>query len=203
MCRAPVAGSVYVRQELPTMTALERRACLIGDSGAVVAHDGPLLRPLPLTERQIRIGRCRHDEFFRSRGSTERDRLRGVSRVWGLVAAPTAVCGVRPHWMLRQLSQPARDRACELFRSPSNPQLRARRGLVLELPNKRIHGRASPRTPAASSGRPTCAWTNRTSPRQLARPFGGVVTTTDWADALAGRDPQIQQISRNVLTGLG
>jgi len=132
----------------------------------------------------MRSGRCRHDEFLRSRGSTKRERLRGVSRLWRLVATPTTVHGVRPHWMLRQLAQPARDRACELVRALCHPQLRARRGLVLELPNKRIHGRASPRTPAASSPRPTRAWTRWTGSRQLARPFGGIVTTRWVATAL-------------------
>ena len=91
--------------------------------------------------------------------------------------------------MLRQFAQPARDRACELVRSRCHSQLRARRGLVLELPNKRIHGRASSRTSAASSPRPTCAWTRRTSSRQLARPLGGIVTTPWVATALGVRTP--------------
>jgi hypothetical protein len=121
--------------------------------------------------------RCKHDNVHRSGGSAKRDRLRGVSRVWGLVVAPTTVCRVRPYWMLRQLAQPARDRACELVRPPCHTQFRARRGLVLGLPHKQIRGRASPRTPAASSRRSTRAWTSRTGPRQLARPFGGIVTT--------------------------
>ena len=83
----------------------------------------------------------------------------------------------------------ARDRSCELVRSPCHLQLRARRGLVLELPNKRVHRRASPRTPAASSPRPTSAWTSRTGPRQLASPFGGIVTTPWVPTALGG--PQV------------
>ena len=37
-------------------------------------------------------------------------------------------------------------------------------------------------------------------------PAGGVVVTsgsTDWAHGLAGRDPQVEQITRNVLDRLG
>ena len=101
----------------------------------------------------------------------------GVSRIGGLVAAPTTVYGVRPHWMLRQLAQPARDRARELLGSLCHLQFRAWRGLVLELSNKRIHARASTRTPATSSPRPTGTWASRTGPRQLARALGGIVTS--------------------------
>ncbi len=108
-----------------------------------------------------------------------------MSRVWGLVAAPTKVCGVRPYWMLRQLAQPARHRPCELVRSPCHPQLRARRRLVLELPHPRLHARAPPGASAASSPRPTRTWASWASPRQLARALGGVVTAPCIATAFA------------------
>ena len=126
---------------------------------------------------EIRSGRCRHDECRRSRGSPERDRLRGVSRFRGLVVTPETVCGMRPHRMLRQLAEPARDRPRQLVGSHRHMQLRAGRGLVLGLPNERIHGRASSRTSAASSPRPTRARTSRTGSPKLARPVGGIVTT--------------------------
>ena len=112
----------------------------------------------------------------------------------GLVVTPTTVCGVRPHRMLRQLARPARDCARQLVRSPCHPQLRTRRGLVLELPNQRVHGRASPRTPAASSRRPTRAWTSRTGPRKLARPLGGVMTM-QWVATSSGAVPCQNEIS--------
>jgi hypothetical protein len=101
-----------------------------------------------------------------------------------VVAPPATVCGVRPHRLLRQLARPARHCACDRFGSPGHLQLRAGRGLVLELPNKRIHGRTWARTPAASSARPTRTWPSRTGPRQLAGPVVGFVTL--WAATSSG-----------------
>src|SRR5580704_13521607 len=79
--------------------------------------------------------------------------------------------------MLRQLPEPARDRARDLVGSLCHPQLRARRGLVLGLSNKRIRGRAAPCTSGASSPRPTRTWTSRTGSCQLARPVDGIVNS--------------------------
>jgi hypothetical protein len=120
-------------------------------------------------------GRRKHDKLNRSRSGTKWHRLRGMSRLWRLVATPTTVCRVRAHRVLRQLAQPARVCACEVFRSPCHPQFRAGRRLVLELPNERIHGGTTPRTAAASSRRPARSWARRAGPRQLAGPPGGIV----------------------------
>jgi hypothetical protein len=124
------------------------------------------------------LERCEHDGTHRPRGPTKRHRLPRVQRVRGVVATPTALRGVRPHWVLRQLTQPARDRSRPLVRSPCHPQFRARRGLVLGLQDKRICRRSSSRTPAAPSCQPTGAGPGRTGPWQLARAFGRDMTKT-------------------------
>jgi hypothetical protein len=151
------------------------------EPGAGVARDGHY--SFTYRYRHRRTGRCRHDGIRRFRSSTERVRLRGVSRVRGLVVPSTTMCGVRPHRVLRQLTQPARNRACELVRSLDHPELRARRGLVLGLPDQRVSRRTSPRTPAASSPRPTRARTSRTGAGQLAGSLGGI-------DMIRGASPR-------------
>jgi hypothetical protein len=125
---------------------------------------------LPLTPIPSR--RFKHDKCYRSGRSTNRNWLRGLSRLWRMVVAPTTLRGVRAHRMLRQLPESARNGPCDLVGSPCHPQLRAGRGLVLELPDQQIHKWTPPRTSAASSPRPAGAWSSRPGSRQLARPPG-------------------------------
>ena len=80
---------------------------------------------------------------------------------------------------------------------PPAPE-RAVRGRV----HRRPPVRRQPRPRRTSSASPTA--TPCSAPTR--RPAGGVVVTsgsTDWAHGLAGRDPQVEQITRNLLDRLG
>ena len=62
--------------------------------------------------------------------------------------------------------------------------------------------RRQPRPPRTSSASRTATPCSAPTPR----PAGGTVVTsgcTDWAHGLAGRDPQVEQITRNLLDRLG
>ena len=63
----------------------------------------------------------------------QRHRLRRVRERQRLVVPPAPLRGVRAHRVLRQLAVAARQRARGRRRAPADPQLRAGRGLVLEL----------------------------------------------------------------------
>src|SRR6516165_12621253 len=69
----------------------------------------------------------RHD------GPAERYRLCRVRGSPGLVVPPPALCAVRAHRLLRLLAGPACQRARGGHRAPDRPELRAGRGMVLEL----------------------------------------------------------------------
>jgi len=73
--------------------------------------------------------------------------LRGVSSSRGLVATSTTLCGVWPMGCCDDSAQQACERACELVGSRCHPQLRAWRGLVLELPNNEIPRRSRSHPP--------------------------------------------------------
>ena len=68
---------------------------------------------------------------------SERHRLRRVRPGRRLVGAPAPLRPVRPRRLLRLLPGPARHRALPGHRAPGDPELRARRGLVLGLPHRR------------------------------------------------------------------
>ena len=69
----------------------------------------------------------------------------------------------------------------------------------------RVHRRATVRRPIRR-GRRRASRTATPSSAPTRPPAGGVVVTsgsTDWAHGLAGRDPQVEQITRNILDRLG
>lgn len=83
----------------------------------------------------------------------QRDRMRRVRRQRWLVVSPAPVCAVRPYRLLRHLAIAACQRACGRDWSSAHPELRARRGVVLELPGERdIRGWSCAGAAAASSG---------------------------------------------------
>jgi len=70
--------------------------------------------------------------------------------------------------MLRRQPLAPCHRACHDVRSPRRPELRARRELVLELPDGHSPGRTRSGAASTSPGGPACARTGRQAARQLA-----------------------------------
>ena len=90
------------------------------------------------------------------------DRLRRVRRGGRLVVPPAPVRAVRARRLLRLLAVPARHRARQGHRAPADPELRAGRGLVLELPGRasstrRARAGAAAQPPARTRPRPARA----------------------------------------------
>jgi hypothetical protein len=92
-------------------------------------------------------------------------RMPGITK--RLVASPSAVCGVRPHRMLRQFSESACVQACGCDRTPDHYELRTRRGLVLRLRETADGQRCGITSPALASGGSNRTRTVRKSPSQL------------------------------------
>ncbi|CAA9219279.1 MAG: Isopeptidase T, partial [uncultured Blastococcus sp.] len=104
----------------------------------------------------------------RSGSAPVRGRLRGVRRGRRVVVPPPPLRAVRARRVLRLLPQPARPRPRGLLRPPGGPQLRARRGLVLELRHRAAGGRGGAGPAAAPSRRPAGTGPARSGAGRLA-----------------------------------
>src|SRR5580704_10988716 len=104
-------------------------------------------------------------------GPAQRDRLRRVRRSRGLVVPPAPLYPVRAHRLLRLLARPARQCARGGDGSPADPQLRARRGVVLELRGEPdVLQRPGPGPARAPSRRPAGTWPGGPRAPRLAVP---------------------------------
>ena len=126
------------------------------------------------TAPRTRTGRRPHEQRGTRRRpvrAAQRERLRRVRRGGRLVVPPAPVRPVRAHRLLRLVAVPARQRARQGGRPPGHPELRAARGVVLELPG-RPAVRARTRTGAAAPppAQPDHARPGRPGPRRLAGP---------------------------------
>src|SRR5258708_22664006 len=85
-----------------------------------------------------------------------------------LVAAFTPLRALWPHRLLRLVHIPAREPPCRRHGAPGHPELRARRGMVLELLDAAVPRRPqADRTPAPPA-RPARAWPSGTRAAGLA-----------------------------------
>src|SRR5271165_3632312 len=76
---------------------------------------------------------------------------------------------VRTYRLLRHITVAARERTRQLGRAPADPELRARRGMVLGLPGRGdVRARARPDPARAPSGRPARAGPGWAGPVGLA-----------------------------------
>src|SRR3984893_18732567 len=93
-----------------------------------------------------------------------------MPRQWRLVVPPAPLCSLRPHRLLRLIAEPARKRSCQSARPYGHKKLRARRGLVLRLRNRRRLGRSSLSAARAPSARAADAGSCRQGAARLAAP---------------------------------
>ena len=105
-------------------------------------------------------------------GVADRDRrLHGLPRDRRHLAAPAHVPILRPHRVLRQLTEPPRLRPRPQLRTPDRPLRRARGRLELVLPRQRRVRRHEPMTlpsctwPTGARRRTRCTWMPRSSAR--------------------------------------
>jgi hypothetical protein len=104
----------------------------------------PLLHQDPQTEGLSDCISPRRRDRNRSRGTAERPRLRRVSCLRWLVVPPPPVRALRPRRLLRLLAVPTREPPRRRPAPPDRPELRARRGMVLELRDRGIPRRSCP-----------------------------------------------------------
>ena len=111
----------------------------------------------------------RHIRRHRPSSCSERDGMCRMPCRRTVVVPPAALRQVRSHRLLRYVAEPACDRALPRDRPLHHHELRARRGLVLELP----HGKAvlwpGIGAPAIAASGSTCPWTKGACPRGLGR----------------------------------
>src|SRR6516162_6198564 len=84
-----------------------------------------------------------------------------------MVVPPPALREVRTCRLLRFVAVAARQPSCREQRAPRGPELRAQRGLVLRLHERRGVPGSGPRATARAPHRPTHAGSRRTRPRRL------------------------------------
>jgi hypothetical protein len=100
---------------------------------------------------------------------SERDGMCPMPCGRSVVVPPPALRQVRPHWLLRYVAEPARDCALPRDRPLRHHELRARRGLVLELPHRKtVLWPQAGATAVAASGS-ACPWTKGACPGGLGR----------------------------------
>src|SRR6202041_2829318 len=102
--------------------------------------------------------------------AAERDGMRGVPRCRRLVGSPASMRPVWAYRLLRHLTVAAREQARRGDRASDHSQLRARRGLVLELRHRAVRRRPAVSAAGASSCRPARPRTAWESPAGLAAP---------------------------------
>src|SRR5712671_2795268 len=139
------------------MERLAKRVC----TPAGWSRSLPLEQVGAANERQIR----RHRPSSRS----ERDGMCRMPCGRTVVVPPAALRQVRPHRLLRYITEPARDGALPRDRPLCHHELRARRGLVLELPHGKTVLRPQAGAPAVAAFGSACPWTKGACPCGLGR----------------------------------
>jgi hypothetical protein len=76
---------------------------------------------------------CRPAPEVRSTGNTKRPGLRGLPEDRLSLGAPASMSYMRPRWLLRLVSEPARQKTLLSNGAPDRAIIRARRGLALVL----------------------------------------------------------------------
>ena len=93
----------------------------------------------PGAATRCRVGPAPWPTNGSTRRCTQRGRMRRVPRGGRVVAPPAPLRRLRAHRLLRQLAQPARQRARPPGRPRHRPELRAGRGLVLGLRSEQYY----------------------------------------------------------------
>ena len=155
-------GREAIRRDADLQRTICRLMAVHGRHGWWRRHRRARTSKVPGQRRQENLGegdrwQRASDRYLRD---AERLGMRRVSRIRWLVVPPSSLRRLRPHRLLRLVAIPARQPPRGRRRSSGGPELRARRGLVLGLRERALHGGPGVGSAPPSPARPTRAGTN-------------------------------------------